>query len=79
MPMSLPLLSTSGPPELPGLIAASVWIRSDSNRPALSFGSPSGSVFAVMLTPDTADIDPVVNWNGAFRKFAFPSPSNPSA
>ena len=27
MPMSLPAESRSGPPELPGLMAASVWIR----------------------------------------------------
>ena len=27
MPMTLPLGSSSGPPELPGLIAVSVWIR----------------------------------------------------
>ena len=27
MPMTLPSASRSGPPELPGLIAASVWIR----------------------------------------------------
>ena len=27
MPMTLPSASSSGPPELPGLIAASVWIR----------------------------------------------------
>jgi hypothetical protein len=26
-PISRPALSSSGPPELPGLIAASVWIR----------------------------------------------------
>ena len=26
MPMTLPLMSTSAPPELPGLIAASVWM-----------------------------------------------------
>ena len=25
-PMTLPFMSSSGPPELPGLIAASVWI-----------------------------------------------------
>ena len=31
MPIRLPLLSTSAPPELPGLIAASVWMKS-SNR-----------------------------------------------
>ena len=27
MPMTWPALLTSGPPELPGLMAASVWIR----------------------------------------------------
>ena len=27
MPTTLPAASSSGPPELPGLIAASVWIR----------------------------------------------------
>ena len=27
MPMTLPSASSSGPPELPGLIAASVWMR----------------------------------------------------
>ena len=27
MPTTAPVASTSGPPELPGLIAASVWIR----------------------------------------------------
>ena len=27
MPTTLPSASSSGPPELPGLIAASVWIR----------------------------------------------------
>ena len=26
MPITAPVMSTSGPPELPGLIAASVWI-----------------------------------------------------
>jgi hypothetical protein len=28
MPMTLPSPSTSAPPELPGLIAASVWMKS---------------------------------------------------
>ena len=27
MPMMSPFMSTSGPPELPGLMAASVWIK----------------------------------------------------
>ena len=32
MPISSPCASTSGPPELPGLIAASVWIKSPGLR-----------------------------------------------
>ena len=38
MPMTLPSASTSGPPELPGLIAASVWIAPEiwkAVRPAI--------------------------------------------
>ena len=36
--MTLPVASTSGPPLLPGLIAASVWMRCDSvvGRPVIS-------------------------------------------
>jgi len=33
MPMRRPALSSSGPPELPGLIAASVWMTSWIGRP----------------------------------------------
>ena len=33
MPMTFPPASSSGPPELPGLIAASVWIRLESCSP----------------------------------------------
>src|ERR1700730_16552771 len=33
MPMTSPCAETSGPPELPGLSAASVWITSSINRP----------------------------------------------
>ena len=32
-PMTDPLVVTSGPPELPGLSAASVWMMSSINRP----------------------------------------------
>jgi hypothetical protein len=32
-PMSRPALSSSGPPELPGLMAASVWMASLMGRP----------------------------------------------
>ena len=34
-PISRPAESSSGPPELPGLMAASVWITSVISRPAL--------------------------------------------
>ena len=34
-PISRPAESSSGPPELPGLIAASVWMTPDSSRPSL--------------------------------------------
>ena len=34
MPMTWPFPSTSGPPELPGLIAASVWMAPMSSPPA---------------------------------------------
>ena len=33
MPMSRPALSSSGPPELPGLIAASVWMTPVIGKP----------------------------------------------
>ena len=33
MPMTSPALETSGPPELPGLSVASVWITSSISRP----------------------------------------------
>ena len=33
MPISSPLMLTSGPPELPGLMLAFVWIRSVSVSP----------------------------------------------
>ena len=35
MPITRPCASTSGPPELPGLIAASVWMTSSSALPVL--------------------------------------------
>ncbi len=66
MPMTLPLRSRSGPPLLPGLMAASVWIRSsrpplltsiDRFRPettpvvTLFVYSPSGLPIAMTLWP----------------------------
>ena len=38
-PMSRPLLSSSGPPELPGLMAASVCMTPRMGRPVLPLGS----------------------------------------
>src|SRR3990170_2072526 len=35
---------TSGPPELPGLSAASVWMRSPMRRPVRSLGAQHGDV-----------------------------------
>ena len=50
MPTRRPALSSSTPPELPGLIAASVWIT-----PRIVFPPPSGSVtisrFSPLMTP----------------------------
>ena len=48
MPIRRPALSSSGPPELPGLMAASVWIRPLSGRPLDGIG----------LAPQAAD-DPL--------------------
>ena len=42
-PMTEPVSSTSGPPELPGLIAASVWIRLRRLRRSLVTGSVTDS------------------------------------
>ena len=38
MPMTSPELATSGPPELPGFKAASVWITSSISRPDFHAG-----------------------------------------
>src|SRR5207249_4807198 len=40
IPMTLPQRSTRGPPELPGLIGASVWMSACSDRPGRSRFSP---------------------------------------
>ncbi len=47
MPISRPALSNSGPPELPGLIAASVWIMSRMVTPPM----PSTSRPKALITP----------------------------
>ena len=47
MPTTLPFRSTSGPPELPGLMAASVWIAS---KTAWLFWSPEVTGRATLLT-----------------------------
>ena len=60
-PMTLPLISSSGPPELPGLIAASVWMTLSSVSVA-----PDVLVPAV-IERDSPDIMPseIEFWNSA--------------
>ena len=38
MPIIRPLVSSSGPPELPGFIAASVWMIDFISRPSIRLG-----------------------------------------
>ncbi len=48
--MSLPALSSSGPPELPGLIAASVWIIPWINLPVIALISrPSAEIIPEVM------------------------------
>ena len=49
MPMTFPPASSSGPPELPGLIAASVWMR-----------FVSCSLLSVVIERPLADTIPLV-------------------
>ena len=49
MPMTFPPASSSGPPELPGLIAASVWMRFVSD-----------SLLSVVIARPLADTMPLV-------------------
>lgn len=42
IPMSRPFESSSAPPELPGLIAASVWITLEIGRPEGEVTYPTG-------------------------------------
>ena len=50
MPTTSPLRFTSGPPELPGLIAASVWIASNTAVLVAAVLSPVSTGRAVLLT-----------------------------
>ena len=50
-PMSEPLLSSNGPPELPGLMAASVWMTPAMGRP----------VAALAISRPTPETTPVVS------------------
>src|ERR687891_1930530 len=57
MPTTLPAMSTSGPPELPGLMAASVWITSVYTRscsePHSSGGQPGSPTVIRRVRDDT--------------------------
>ena len=52
IPITCPLMSASGPPELPGLIAASVWINPSKMNSAQGIGRPNAPI-----TPSEA-VDP---------------------
>ena len=52
MPTTRPCISSSGPPELPGLIAASVWIACPISAPAeVSNRRPSALMIPVVSVP----------------------------
>src|SRR5918911_351404 len=53
MPMTFPSMFSSGPPELPGLIEASVWMKSVNVRPASFDGTerPSAETTPVVTEP----------------------------
>jgi hypothetical protein len=53
MPMTLPSMLRSGPPELPGLMEASVWMKSVKVRPASFDGTdrPSAETTPVVTVP----------------------------
>src|SRR6184192_3033585 len=53
MPMTLPSMFSSGPPELPGLIEASVWMKSVKVRPCSFDGTerPSAETTPVVTVP----------------------------
>ncbi len=56
MPMSLPKRSTSAPPELPGLIAASVWMTSTSGYwPCELLPNSSSERFSAETTPEVTE------------------------
>ncbi len=48
MPMSTPSISSSGPPLLPGLMAASVWIRSVNTPLSLRMVRPRAETTPVV-------------------------------
>jgi len=49
MPMTSPRMFRSGPPELPGLIAASVWMKSPMLRPSFRSSPASRRPLALMI------------------------------
>src|SRR5439155_1523431 len=53
MPMTFPSMFSSGPPELPGLIEASVWMKSVNVRPSSFDGTerPSAETTPVVTEP----------------------------
>ena len=59
-PITRPLPSSSGPPELPGLIAASVWIASAIGKPlGASIVRPSAETMPVVTVPSRPNGEPI--------------------
>ena len=60
-PITWPLLSSSGPPLLPGLIAASVWIMSSSRESSSRIVRPSELITPVVKVPSSPNGLPIAN------------------
>src|SRR4051812_41233116 len=64
MPMTCPAMFTSGPPELPGLMAASVWMASmtvacEPSSPPARVGRCSEDTMPEVTVPDSSNGDPM--------------------
>ena len=61
MPTTAPLESTRGPPELPGLMAASVWIRSASRPSGLSIERLTADTMPVVTLGSPPEVEGVAD------------------
>ena len=72
-PTSWPLMLTSAPPELPGLIAASVWIASSTvfwlpDSPVVDTGRFSALMIPVVTVPDKPSGEPIATTGWPTRR-----------